>query len=310
MRKLLILALLTACGREPQPLEEVTPTEDKAALLDRKVLNYESWIQAHQDANGFILTDKCDSLLFSSLLSAAGLDVAVDAAKDSSGAWHRRPAQDCGPANGNSRSTISRDMIIGLMWHFWMRQDVAGATQLMNDLRANKYMLKGDGSIGELLMTPAMLNTLAQLIKGLGGHDYSFERNLPFILSSDTGYVAHLTVWHIMLRSAILGKVSATEQAIVGRHANRNPQNPLFAAAYANLLHQAPTQAIDLLLNTEQWPDYRLPSTGEHCDPWPVQRDADDSGWAICGPELVEHPGAELIVIYRLLMETVRAQRT
>jgi hypothetical protein len=77
------------------------------------------------DIDGFIETKKCDSLLFSSLYWAAGMNVNITMAQDkhTPGRWYRRSWRypQCYPQF--SGSTISRDMLIGLMVGAFFQSD-------------------------------------------------------------------------------------------------------------------------------------------------------------------------------------------
>ena len=299
----LISIQLTGCGskfwfKQPKP----TPIAG-GSLIQQKSDLYSELVKNHQDIYGFIMTEECDSLLFSGLLSASlPGTVSIPAAQNSKGEWHRRPTHDCGPSFNNSRSSISRDMILGLFWHLWRNKDLELANQLMIDLRKNSYWLKGEGTIGELLVIPAYLNTLALIIKGLGGQSYIAELLMPAIFSKTLGFRAHLTTWHILLRSEIAGKLSSHSFYILKYFAEHSPKNPLFQAAYHKWLDGDQSNSVQLLMDNLEWPNDRLPSSNEHCAPWPVQREYKEKDWGPC-PDYREHSGAELITVYRLIIQ-------
>lgn len=305
MRLLFLLLLLSACGAHHKSASSDAPQPGLKDLQDKSD-KYLSIVSQEQDQYGFILSQQCDSLLFTSLLAAArpGLHIEVTAAQDSSGQWYRRADHGCGPKFGNSRSTISRDMFIGLFWYFWRTKDLDGASGLMLQLQANNYQALGEGSPGELLLTPAMVQTLAELIFKLGGPDYSAERKLPAIFDgSQTDYEAHLTVWHILLRGEIFGGLSEGSIQILAAQAIRQPKNPFFQAAYHRYLDGDYSTVIKLLMDTNEWPADSLPTSLNHCDPWPIQRDFSSTDWGTCEPTQ-QWPGAELPVIYYLIVET------
>lgn len=304
---ILIAFALTSCGKfvKPKKKKDVPAAELLAAKQDLYVNN----IATHQDEYGFILTDECDSLIFSGLLSAARPDLNINIAKaedvsDSGNVqWFRRPNHDCGPAFDNSRSTISRDMIVGLMWHMWRNKDVDMAVRLMKDLRSRTYYLRGEGTVGELLMTPAMMQTLAEMIFRMGGPTYDVERALPAIFSvTESGFVAHLTTLHILLRAEIYGGIFASDRAILKAYYEREPKNPLFSAAVHKYTDGDMSEPVGLLMDNGEWPNDRLPTTSNHCDNWPIQRTYDEKNWGACSP-LKEHTGAELVVIYNLIIK-------
>lgn len=304
-----ILALITslACGpsRKSNPVDVIS-----VSSLSPKVELYKQ--NQERDENGFIMVDKCDSLFFSGLLGAAipgSVDItAARSIEGTSPTWHRRPAQDCGPSFGNSRSTTSRDMLLGLMWHMWKNKQLDLAVELMEDLKSNTYYLRGEGSAGELLVNPNLLNTLAHLIRTLGGPRYSLELAYPTSITAGTGFESHLAVWHILLRGDIQGELSSGEFSTLEELAKREPTNPLYKAAYSKYLDGQQKSSVELLLDPKHWPSDRLPTTAEHCSDWPVQRnllDADGNpskDWLPCAEENKIHSGAELLIIYYLIL--------
>lgn len=299
----LIFIFIIGCGTILPSKNTSTSSPSSYQSLEKKSEVYSNLVKYKTDENGFILTEACDSLLFSGLLSAAKVNMQVDirAAQDENGNWHRRPNHDCGPEFDNSRSTISRDMMIGLMWHLWRHQDVNTATELLDDLKSNLYFMEGEGTAGELLWTPAMLSTLAHLILKLDGPRYPLELALPVSYSEEPGYVAHLIAFHIGLRGEILGGITSSELDLLKLHKEREEQNPLFQAVYHKYLDGNQDKAINLLLNSQEWPANNLPTTVEHCDAWPIQRDYSEKDWGPCNP-YEEHTGAELIIIYELFI--------
>jgi hypothetical protein len=306
MRKIIILLFLTiisACGRR-EPVKSPVETVSSLEQLQAKSKLYSQLIDSHRDADGFIMTEECDATFFSGLLGAAlPGTVNIAAATDGNGQYFRRPGHDCGPAFSNSRSTISRDQMLGVMWHMWRNRDVVAATQLMEQLQADNYILKGDGTPGELLFIPAYVNTLAEMIYKLGGHRYEAELALPAVLSGGEDYEAHLAVMHILLRGEIIGSIPDFNFQILQKLAEDNSRNPLFQAAYHRYLDGNYTSAVQLLMDDSEWPADHLPTSVNHCDNYPVQRSYTDRNWSACRIDNpVEHTGAELIVITNLVI--------
>lgn len=300
---LLFVTALLACGpllpSKKEPVEVVSPS----SLLDAQVHTYTGLLNAHRHTAGFILTDECDSTYLSGLIGAA-LPGTVDLtqARGDGNQWYRRPDHNCGPAFGNSRSTISRDMMLGVMWWMWRNKDLESANSLMKTLQNDKYVLKGEGSAGELVFIPSYTNTLAELVLALGGPRYEGELHLPVIIdSSGTGFERNLAVWHLLLRGEIMGGLPASDVETLKTHAIAQPKNPLYQAAYHKYLDGDMSSVVQLLLDSDEWPRDSLPTSKNHCDAWPVQREWSEKDWGSCEP-LVEHTGGELIVIYYLIM--------
>jgi hypothetical protein len=300
---LLILSLLT-CGRAGN--KPHTTTAD-LTRLQAKSDTYQSLIAHHRDSEGFILTEECDSLLFTGLYGAGIGNVNITAARDGVGQWYRRPGQDCGPKWGNSRSTISRDMFIGLYWYVWRSKDLKTARELLEYATSHSFTMgsiPSEGTVGELLLNSSMIATLAELVFRLGGENHYILREYPAIFSPGaTGFVAHLQVWHILLRGELLGEIPDSYYSILKSQAERQPNNPLYLAAYSKYKDGNQAQAISLLLDSPVWPADRLPSSYEICAEWVVQRDFSTKDWAPCPERNESYLGAELVAITELIIK-------
>lgn len=218
----LLLALLTACGSGERG-------------RDCRVSGGPS-VELEQDVHGFVEAEKCDSLFLSGLVSSAGYDVDIEAAEGEPGEWFRRPTSypECW-ASGESRSTISRDQLLGLYWHIWTHGDLAMAERLW-DYGMERGWKMGDGRHhgADTLMNPAMLSTLAQMIYRLGGEDNS-ARHVPTIwhVTTEEGqfYRNRLTAVHLTLREELYESIGLQARTVVNRLVELWPDNPLYRLA-------------------------------------------------------------------------------
>lgn len=224
MFRLITLLLLVACGSD-------LSRECRVAGA--------SQLQIEQDEYGFVESDKCDSLLLSALISSAGYAVDISAAEDDPGHWYRRPLgyAEC-YASGESRSTISRDQLLGLYWHIWAHQDLGMANRLWAYGQSHFWRM-GEGRLGgaDTVMNPAMISTLAQMIYRMGGRSHK-ERLLPVIWSMTTEpgqlYRNRLVALHLGLRRELYGNVGLQADRVLGQLRQTWPDNPLFAWAAGN----------------------------------------------------------------------------
>lgn len=298
MRNIILIFLLLSCNTKTQPKESL-PNPD----LESKSISYLEKI-----TDDWIFENECDSLLFSSLLNSARIKAGfkkfnIKEARDEQGKWYRRPGKDCGPAFGNSRSIISRDMMLGVFWYLWTSKDLQTAKELLNYLKTNSYFLgtvPDEGSPGELFMLPSYMNTLAELVAKLEGTSCNYTECffVNTYSSNITGFERHLQVWHILLRGEIKGSLTDKEIEILKKHKKEQPLNPLFSAAY-HKYSDGNFEEVSTLFN-----DYdinNLPTSTNHCSDWPVQREY-GKDWLPCPEENKQHLGAELPVIYYLIM--------
>jgi hypothetical protein len=176
--------------------------------LDKKKEQYLQLVADNSlDSNGFIEHDKCDSLLFSCLLGATGmLPFDALAARNNDHGWHRRPLGygECYPQH--SKSTISRDMLLGVAFYcrFQERDDIA-----MDVIRyALKHLgVMGKGVLSRTLMSPSLLGTFALIVKKIQGDKTPFWvkvlSKIPLLtpnIKKLADYEKHLFALHYYLR--------------------------------------------------------------------------------------------------------------
>lgn len=292
----LILILLTSCGVCDK--RENSPKPSPAELLEAKYNRYLELIKDVQDGSGFIETIRCDSLLLSALSGTGGAPVELRSARNSEGQWFRRPLNypEC-YANGESKSTISRDMILGVMWYAWARQDLEIA-QSLYDYATDHNLVMGQGVPSRTILSPMFYGTLALIVDKLGGESSKTIRKIPALFDNNlSGYEIHLQELHLALRAEILGGASDKELASFKQYSEKDPKNPLLQAIYHKYSDGNQSKAISLLLS-DYWPQGRLPTSRDRCDEWVVSQDR-GKNWEPCKSKKKEtYSGGELLFIY------------
>lgn len=262
--------------------------------MDRKFEKYIELLPTVQDSTGFIDSDECDSLLFSCLVGCVpGVSMLPQAAYDSkTGMWHRRPCdKPCYP--NHSKSTISRDMLLGLAWYAYCNSRLDISEQVIK-YALSHCLIMGEGVLSRTLMTPGLLSTYAWISYKLGGPSRPWLRYLPSVESKKTtDYQAHLSVLHIVLRNKLTGKDKHKD--ILWHHVNRQPSNPLFQYAVGNI-----NSAGRLLRDIVLWPENRLPTNWDRKSGWLIQRDMGDD-WKPSSGEKKIHSGGDYIFVYALV---------
>lgn len=259
---------------------------------------YLELIKSKQDASGFIESRECDSLLFSSLIGCVpGVRVNIDAAMKKPGQWLRRPAvyPECF-ACGRSKSSISRDMLLGLAWfaYFNKRLDISEG---VIKYAISHGMVMGEGVLSRTLMTPSLLATFAWVSYKLGGPSRWWLRWIPADFGAKVdGYQAHLQALHIILRKKLRGAWSSRDRKTMGRLADDQPMNPLFQlAAIRN------AREVEDLLSCEQWwPKDRLPTSADRSSPWLPER-AYGKDWKPSSKAERVHSGGDYLFLKWLL---------
>jgi hypothetical protein len=276
-----------------------SPSEE---LASRATL-YKTLSAEQQDSSGFIHTDKCDSLLFSALLAVAR-DEAINlpAARGVSGQWYRRPSQDCF-ALGESKSTISRDMFMGVLLYAAYFKDAALINQIWRYGSDNNWNM-GQGvdtetEIGRTIWTPSLIGLAAQIRKTITGKTVA-AIHLPGIYSTVEGYRSHLTMLNIVATYRANAEISGTQVDAIKTIRNASPGNALAQALYAKFISGDYSMATALLL--AKFPSDRLPTTDDWCEEWVVQRSDSESSISTPCEGSHTHSGGDFLFTAAIIM--------
>ena len=267
--------------------------------LETRQVNYKNWIQALQDPQGFIHSDKCDSVLLSGLIgSVPGVFVNLEAAMDANGKWYRRPAKDCF-VTGASKSETSRDMLLGVLYYGWYNKDLVMLETTWQYAEDNDWIL-GQGPEGRTKVEFWMRGTLAQMIYKLGGQD-RIERfyPTPSSLGQAATFNRHLETLHLLIRGEVYGKLGSLAKLTLKLHFDSQPHNPLYSYAHARWNDGDYQRVVDRLL--EMYPEDRLPTTADWCEEWVIQRDL-GKDWEPCTSTGIKmHSGGDFLFLAFLL---------
>lgn len=241
--------------------EKVTPpAPTKLEQLETKYELYLELAKEKEDENGAIITEHCDSLLWSSLYAFSGGTVEIDSFRREN-KWFRRPTKDCYP--DNSASTISRDQLTGLLFAILVNDRLDLAYGVLEYAEKNRFIM-GEGDLARTHMTQNMLGLYGRLVKFLGG--YSKYSLYPVYLPPGTdNYHAHLQILHIILLDIMENRLDSNKIARVKEHYKRNPDNALFAIVYNKYVGGAPTAVLETLLDEKLFPARRLPTPQDRC---------------------------------------------
>jgi len=304
-----LTAFIPSFKKKIKPQKTKLNLELKQKLQDKLDL-YKKLIIKHQDSHGFIFSDKCDSLLFSSLISTTGIPVDIEAAKDDLGFYHRRSREhpECYP--DSSKSSFSRDMLTGLLWHFWHNNSHANSYSFYDTMKKHNYVM-GLGDPARLIMMPSLEATLAQICKIQGKSNWTAHwlacRQIQAWPKNLTGYEAHLLILHSLLSGKVLGHVDNSILNAYKTYASKNPNNALHQFAYKLYTDGDLSNVAQLLLNEQWWPNNRLPTKKDRQGEWLVADDDDHVNWLPGSEDLEkEHPGGDFIFVAWLVLSSLR----
>jgi hypothetical protein len=295
MRYIFLLLLLVSCGKQGVKERSTPPLPSLDAVREL----YSDQMLAVQDSNGYVDTGKCDSVLHTALLGAGGVAIKdINSARNKDGQWFRRPLNypEC-LANGQSKSTFSRDMLLGLMWYWYSIGEWKNAEEFYQytSTRAFKFG-DADGSLegnSRVIMTPDLLSLLAELIFKMGGPNHVLSRTLGTRQAPEVlGFEAHLQILSILMWGRLTGYYTTHEIVAIRAHIARKPENALFQYAGSNY-----DEAERLLLIHH--PADRLPSTEDFCNPLRYETELNPP----CPEQVREHAPVHFMLISKWLSE-------
>lgn len=314
MRILILVFLIIGCEsfdkdnepHEPEKIDTLEITQQRKTYCELSKELYEEKGYVH---------DKCDGLLFTSLHALACPYVSIEAFQKSPGLWKRSPTHDCF-SKGESRSGLSRDMILGVLFYAWQYNRLDIIDSLISYGRDNDwYMCGGEYEsekwrLGRCKMSKTIIATIYEVGVALGYEcdtGCNLARAVPQVWNPyETGFQAHLLNIHILLRGLVQGAINDNQIAQLKYQAERVPQNQLF------LVNSAIWGGGDInrsnILYSSYFPKDRLPSSNERCTDYLWQRDF-GKDWEKCPQDNEVYHGTDFLLVSVLLLQELRGQK-
>lgn len=298
---LVIFIFLIGCGHQiwhdpKKPENTIVKKSDLEKVLAKADL-YKSIQHQATDGQGFIASPRarCDALLHTGLLCASGVPADIDAAMGEPGQWFRTPGHDCYP--DHAASTISRDMVVGLLWCAWRakRNDISDGIISYADSHAG---IMGEGPVSRVWLTPQLRDTAEGVSLRIRGQNWS--PGPAFFPSGLSGFRSHIQTLHVLLRGELLGRVTSCELDRIREHSARADRNPLYQYARARYITGDYAPVWRLLADDSLWPQDRLPSSDDRCEENLNQRDWGPD-WMPCPNRRELYSGVDLLFVVGLM---------
>jgi hypothetical protein len=258
----LFFSMFSGCQYVTKHESKDAVSSDRIEDLKAKYAEIYADIEASLDPEtGWPSNTECDGLLWASLAGALGFPVNISLAEYSPGEMHRRPFKACwteSEGDVGSKSTISRDMLVGYMSYLWAKKDLAGFQRLADYGERNDWIMgKPSTLISRVLLTGNGIGFLGRAIYVLSsGSDDRYYRRVGYLFPVvQEDFERHLQVQSILLQDEIDDGYSLKiNQEMLDRlkeNADVSPSDPLFAAALGRFTADQ-TKALDLLLSEVQ----------------------------------------------------------
>jgi len=290
---LLTILLLVGCGYgRNEAKDTVTPFQ----YAGQKAETYAGLYGDISDDTGLFDDNDCDALLFNALYGVTDDSLDIESFRDKeSGQWFRTPAKSC-YKEGRSASTISRDMLIGVMYWAWFNERL----DLLEDLRkygqANDWVM-GQGPLDRTYFTPNFQKTLYVLL----GREYKGPPELWVDPLKD--HQRHIVALNIILRGERQGQINDDMLRLLNKFAELEPSNALFLYGVGRFTDENQAETINVLVNDRWFPIDRLPNSEDRCGRWLWERSGEHEHWHPCS-EGVTHSGGDLRLIVFLLEQS------
>jgi len=303
MLKVFLLALtLLACSKGKH---EHTPPASINADVSAKRQLYCDLSKAQIEALGYA-GGKCDGLLFTSLRAIGCADIGISQFQNDEGRWFRNPEKDCfivdpvtgGKKNQGADSSISKDMLVGAMSYMWWKKDKSAVDATVSYGEKHAWVM-GQGIdavavISKCTLSPTLISTLYDIQKGLAQTPALVSTELINQIPLNTGFRAHLDVLHALLVGSVHRSLPDNEYQNLKMQAERQPNNLLYQAAYAQFSGGNMEAVTEQLLHSPRFPNDRLPTTAEYCTDYLWQRDESPKDWEACTDKPLEaHDGTD-----------------
>lgn len=290
---------IASCGSH----KEKDSYAEKLDLLRAKRGVYLNLAKQVEDQDSWLLTDECDALLHTSLYNFGGAVVNIYRAQDEDGRWWRRPSRDC-LSSGSSKSSISRDMILGALYVLWMHKNLDALERTLSYLSEAGSFGEHDGSLdgrNRVTSTPTFLALMYELRYSLGG-SYSSYQEIPQTYFPVSGFAAHLQALNIQLLGMTKRSISTIQRNTLASQAEKDPNNELFLALFHAYEDGHQERAVDILLREDLFPSDKLPSSNERCAPYLWMHGEKDEDWLPCPSEEKTHPGHDLLFVSAIIL--------
>lgn len=207
---LTIFFLIFGCGHITKHDAKDTKPDERMTQLETK------YQEVYQSVEGLLELDTgwpsntdCDGTLWAGLSCSLGFPTKIELAEYSPGEIHRRPFKACwNETEGDvgSKSTISKDMILGYSTCLWKRKDLKAFQRLADYGEKNEFVMgKPIQLVSRVLLSGNGIGLLGRSIYVLSsGTDDRYYRRVGFLFPKvEQDFERHLQVQGILLQDQV-----------------------------------------------------------------------------------------------------------
>jgi hypothetical protein len=293
MSHLLLIVLLVSCGAHKPHAASTITLQEKGDFYAGKTLE-------KARLSGFVHS-KCDDLLFNCLGYFSGVVLDYSEYERGDGRVYRDRDHSCFDL-GLSGSDFSQDTMKGWELCLIKGKDLDRTNRTIKYLEDNYYIM-GGGDISRTFMSPSQMKQLYAV------RDYVSTGKPTSLAARDdsadgvfvkTGFEAHLQVLGIYIDSIVYGSVSDMDLSILKSQAERQPRNALFQAMYHRFTDGDQSAATGILMDTNLFPNDRMPNEKDRSEDYLWQRDDDQRDWG-AGDGEAEHFGVDFLFAKKVM---------
>lgn len=265
----IIMQFTFAC----EEVKEKNPIQKEMIKLNQKIEDLKQEAQTLEDENGWLVSNSCDAILWSSKYCYASperVNLLVAESDTEQGRFYRTAAKDCwvkGRDTQNSGSTWSRDMGITMMSCAYNQKnlDLLERHITYGERTAIDFITMGEGDKTRLYYSPALVGLLYKTVRILGNDHKEFEVPNTYKSGLDD-YEAHLQMLDIWHRGRLDGKINELMLKRIKEHSNREPKNTFYQILRAKYDTGDYAKAIELCLDDSNVVGSYVRCDGEQCE--------------------------------------------
>lgn len=252
-----------SCGKKEDP--KALPLRLAKELKDAYEKKTNEAKETFDKETGWPSALDCDGTLWAGLAaSALGDSVRLDFAEIEDGRIGRRPKTKPSCYPNESKSTVSRDMVLGFLYGAYRSHDDQMFRKFHEKSRSTNWVI-GDPwpeRAGEVLLNGNLVGLMGRMACKFDQGCPNYSKIPPMNSKSETDYVQHLTALFILLNGEVdEGMIVTTaipkaDKELIKWQLDMHPSDALFNAAYHLYEDGKFDDAANLLLD----PNYIYPS--------------------------------------------------
>jgi len=204
--------------------------------------------------------------------------------------------------DNGANSTISKDMILGLMNNLWYTKNLAAVDRTIEYGKSHSWIMgeaKDEATVAsKCALSPGLISNLYDMQSKLNGSGLNITApsSEDDAVGVNTGFRAHLDVLHVIFSGSLYGAINDIQISTLKNQAKRMPRNAMYQAAKSAYDGGDQSAAVSLLMDEKRFPADRLPTSAEFCSDYLWTDDDTPKDWEPCPDGKTIYEGLDFII--------------